>query len=61
VLGGDMSDPAAIDDLFQKTVAEWGTVDVLVNNAGAQERVREREGEGERETARCRGCTGACC
>merc|ERR1719183_572529 len=34
VLGGDMSDPAAIDDLFKKTVAEWGTVDVLVNNAG---------------------------
>jgi NAD(P)-dependent dehydrogenase (short-subunit alcohol dehydrogenase family) len=35
VLGGDMSDPAAIDELFKATVAEWGTVDVLVNNAGA--------------------------
>ena len=47
-----MSDPAAIDDLFKKTVAEWGTVDVLVNNAGAT------EGERKKERERCRGGEG---
>ena len=31
----DVSDPAAIDNLFKKTVAEFGHLDVLFNNAGA--------------------------
>ena len=30
----DISDEASVDALFAKTVAEFGTVDVLVNNAG---------------------------
>jgi len=30
----DISDEASVDALFEKTVAEFGTVDVLVNNAG---------------------------
>eukprot|EP00242_Pyramimonas_sp_CCMP2087_P006374 CAMPEP_0198206908 /NCGR_PEP_ID=MMETSP1445-20131203/10428_1 /TAXON_ID=36898 /ORGANISM="Pyramimonas sp., Strain CCMP2087" /LENGTH=326 /DNA_ID=CAMNT_0043879773 /DNA_START=98 /DNA_END=1078 /DNA_ORIENTATION=+ len=34
VVGGDMADTTEIDDLFKKVIAEWGTVDVLVNNAG---------------------------
>uniref|UniRef100_A0A7S0R9P7 3-oxoacyl-[acyl-carrier-protein] reductase n=1 Tax=Pyramimonas obovata TaxID=1411642 RepID=A0A7S0R9P7_9CHLO len=34
VVGGNMSEPEEIDALFKKVVAEWGTVDVLVNNAG---------------------------
>ena len=34
VIGGDMSHPDEIAALFKQTMDEWGTVDVLVNNAG---------------------------
>mmetsp|Transcript_7032 Transcript_7032/g.8050 ORF Transcript_7032/g.8050 Transcript_7032/m.8050 type:complete len:335 (-) Transcript_7032:343-1347(-) len=34
VVGGDMSKSEDIDALFKTVIAEWGTVDVLVNNAG---------------------------
>ncbi|MEN9213943.1 MAG: 3-oxoacyl-[acyl-carrier-protein] reductase [Gloeomargarita sp. DG_1_5_bins_55] len=30
----DVSQPAQVEDLFQKVMAHWGRVDVLVNNAG---------------------------
>jgi len=30
----DVTDPAAVDALFAQVVAQWGRVDVLVNNAG---------------------------
>ncbi|MEK1900338.1 MAG: SDR family NAD(P)-dependent oxidoreductase, partial [Rhizobium sp.] len=33
-LRADVSDPQAVADLFERTEAEFGTVDVLVNNAG---------------------------
>lgn len=45
----DVAQSAQVDDLFRQTVARFGTVDVLVNNAGIaeinpdqQERLRER-------------------
>lgn len=31
----DLSDPAAAEPLLDKVVAQWGTLDVLINNAGA--------------------------
>eukprot|EP00238_Polyblepharides_amylifera_P010970 CAMPEP_0196590970 /NCGR_PEP_ID=MMETSP1081-20130531/68102_1 /TAXON_ID=36882 /ORGANISM="Pyramimonas amylifera, Strain CCMP720" /LENGTH=277 /DNA_ID=CAMNT_0041914209 /DNA_START=246 /DNA_END=1080 /DNA_ORIENTATION=+ len=34
VIGGNMSDPDEVAALFKQVMAEWGTVDVLVNNAG---------------------------
>jgi|AntRauMFilla1563_2_1112583.scaffolds.fasta_scaffold96999_1 NADP-dependent 3-hydroxy acid dehydrogenase YdfG len=37
-----MADTTEIDDLFKKVVAEWGTVDVLVNNAGNNKLLRRR-------------------
>ena len=33
---GDLGDPAVCADLVQQTVAKWGRLDVLVNNAGEQ-------------------------
>lgn len=33
-IGGDVSDPAAVKMLFDRAEAEFGPVDVLVNNAG---------------------------
>jgi len=33
-IGADISKPEEIDRLFKEVVAQWGTVDVLVNNAG---------------------------
>jgi 3-oxoacyl-[acyl-carrier protein] reductase len=33
-IGGDVSDPAAVKVLFDRAEAEFGPVDVLVNNAG---------------------------
>jgi 2-amino-4-hydroxy-6-hydroxymethyldihydropteridine diphosphokinase len=35
VLLADLRDPAACDDLAERAWAEWGGLDVLVNNAGA--------------------------
>ncbi len=35
---GDVSDPAAVRTLFDRAEAEFGTVDVLVNNAGTLQR-----------------------
>lgn len=34
VLPADVSDPAAVDGAFAQVMAQWGRVDVLVNNAG---------------------------
>lgn len=34
VMQADMSNPQDIDALFKATMDKWGTVDVLVNNAG---------------------------
>jgi len=34
---GDLSDPASIEPLIEKTVKEFGPIDVLVNNAGVYE------------------------
>ncbi len=31
----DLSDPAAAEPLLDKVVGQWGTLDVLINNAGA--------------------------
>jgi gluconate 5-dehydrogenase len=31
----DLSDPAAAEPLLDKVVAQWGTLDILINNAGA--------------------------
>lgn len=31
---GDISQPQAVEDLFARTLDQWGRVDVLVNNAG---------------------------
>jgi 3-oxoacyl-[acyl-carrier protein] reductase len=33
-LGCDVTDEAAVDALFERVIAEFGTIDVLVNNAG---------------------------
>ncbi|KAK9805543.1 hypothetical protein WJX72_004088 [[Myrmecia] bisecta] len=33
-ISADVSNPEEIERLFKEVVAEWGTVDVLVNNAG---------------------------
>lgn len=35
---GDVSDPSAVRSLFDRAEAEFGTVDVLVNNAGTLQR-----------------------
>jgi NAD(P)-dependent dehydrogenase (short-subunit alcohol dehydrogenase family) len=35
VIPADITDPEAVDDLFGQVEATWGTVDVLVSNAGA--------------------------
>ncbi|MEQ9440338.1 MAG: SDR family oxidoreductase [Cyclobacteriaceae bacterium] len=32
----DVSDPEAVQQMFQKTIEQFGTVDILVNNAGIQ-------------------------
>jgi 3-oxoacyl-[acyl-carrier protein] reductase len=37
-VGGDMSDRAAIERLVERVVAEWGRIDVLVNNAAISRR-----------------------
>jgi 3-oxoacyl-[acyl-carrier protein] reductase len=37
-IGGDMADQAAIDHLVERTVAEWGQIDILVNNAAISRR-----------------------
>ena len=34
VFGGDLTKPGVCDELVQRTVDEWGTVDILINNAG---------------------------
>jgi NAD(P)-dependent dehydrogenase (short-subunit alcohol dehydrogenase family) len=34
VIPTDVTDPAAVEALFAQVVAQWGRVDVLVNNAG---------------------------
>ena len=34
--GADMSRPAAIEAMMHKALAEFGTIDLLVNNAGIQ-------------------------
>ena len=34
--GADMSDPAAIEAMMRKALDQFGTIDVLVNNAGIQ-------------------------
>jgi NAD(P)-dependent dehydrogenase (short-subunit alcohol dehydrogenase family) len=31
----DLSDPAAAEPLLDKVVSQWGTLDILINNAGA--------------------------
>lgn len=31
----DLSDPAAAEPLLDKVLAQWGTLDILINNAGA--------------------------
>ncbi|MWG35552.1 SDR family NAD(P)-dependent oxidoreductase [Halomarina oriensis] len=35
VVGGDVTDPESVDDLFAAVEADLGSVDVLVNNVGA--------------------------
>ena len=35
-LRADVSDAAAVNDMVQRTVKEFGTIDVLVNNAGVE-------------------------
>jgi NAD(P)-dependent dehydrogenase (short-subunit alcohol dehydrogenase family) len=35
-LAGDLGDPAAAEKLVDETVARWGRLDVVVNNAGEQ-------------------------
>jgi 3-oxoacyl-[acyl-carrier protein] reductase len=37
-VGGDMGDPAAIDSLVARVQAEWGGIDILVNNAAIPQR-----------------------
>ncbi|MDU9003245.1 SDR family NAD(P)-dependent oxidoreductase [Sedimentitalea todarodis] len=32
--GADVSDPAGVDDMVQRTMATWGRIDIAVNNAG---------------------------
>ncbi|WP_167132237.1 SDR family oxidoreductase [Paramicrobacterium chengjingii] len=34
IIPADVSDPAQVDVVFDRTAAEWGRVDVLFNNAG---------------------------
>ncbi|HEY5431552.1 MAG TPA: SDR family NAD(P)-dependent oxidoreductase [Solirubrobacteraceae bacterium] len=34
VFGGDLTKPGVPDELVQKVIEEWGTVDILINNAG---------------------------
>jgi 3-oxoacyl-[acyl-carrier protein] reductase len=34
VFAGDLTKPGVPDELVQKVVEEWGTVDILINNAG---------------------------
>ena len=34
VFGGDLTKPGVPDALVQKVIDEWGTVDILINNAG---------------------------
>ena len=36
LFAGDLGDPEVAKDLVKQTVAEWGRLDVLVNNAGEQ-------------------------
>jgi NAD(P)-dependent dehydrogenase (short-subunit alcohol dehydrogenase family) len=36
LFAGDLGDPQVAKDLVKQTVAEWGRLDVLVNNAGEQ-------------------------
>jgi uncharacterized protein len=36
-LAADLSDPHVLADLLERIEAEWGSVDVLVNNAGAED------------------------
>jgi glucose 1-dehydrogenase len=37
VIGGDVSKEADVSELFKKTVAEFGTVDISIGNAGLQQ------------------------
>ncbi|MBE7210300.1 MAG: glucose 1-dehydrogenase [Gluconacetobacter diazotrophicus] len=42
-VGADVSDEAAVEALFERTVAEWGAVDVLVANSGLQKDAPTRD------------------
>lgn len=57
----DVADPAAVESLFARVVGEWGTVDILSNNAGigdlsprlrthVQETVADMLGGGQRRS-----------
>jgi len=37
IVQADLSDPAAVGNLMEKTVQEMGKIDILVNNAGVYE------------------------
>jgi 2-deoxy-D-gluconate 3-dehydrogenase len=40
---GDLADPKSCIELFEKTIAEFGSIDILVNNAGAIRRAPAAE------------------
>jgi NAD(P)-dependent dehydrogenase (short-subunit alcohol dehydrogenase family) len=43
LLEGDLTDPAFCEDIVERTVAEFGKLDVLVNNAAYQQHVESLE------------------